>query len=49
MKQHPSAFTGTDLNVHLEKLGKKKIVLAGVYAFVCWSYGWWMDSSNLEF
>jgi len=28
-KQHPSSFTGTDLNEHLEKLGKKKIVLAG--------------------
>lgn len=28
-KQHPSSFTGTDLDAHLEKLGKKKIVLAG--------------------
>ena len=32
VKQHPSAFTGTDLDAHLEKLGKKKIVLAGMYA-----------------
>lgn len=31
MKQHPSAFTDTDLEKHLEKLGKKKIVLAGMY------------------
>jgi len=28
-KQHPSSFTGTDLSEHLEKVGKKKIVLAG--------------------
>lgn len=28
-KQHPSSFTGTDLGEHLEKVGKKKIVLAG--------------------
>lgn len=28
-KQHPSSFTGTDLQEHLEKVGKKKIVLAG--------------------
>lgn len=28
-KQHPSSFTGTDLAEHLDKLGKKKIVLAG--------------------
>lgn len=35
LKQHPSSFTGTDLNEHLEKLGKKKIVLAGYMAHVC--------------
>lgn len=29
-KQHPSSFTGTDLHEHLDKLGKKKIVLAGI-------------------
>ena len=29
IKTQPSSFTGTDLNEHLEKLGKKKIVLAG--------------------
>lgn len=31
-KQHPSSFTGTDLQAHLEKVGKKKIVLAGMLA-----------------
>ena len=35
MKQHPSSFTGTDLGEHLDKLGKKKIVLAGYMAHVC--------------
>lgn len=30
LKQHPSSFTGTDLHEHLDKLGKKKIVLAGM-------------------
>ncbi len=38
-KQHPSAFTGTDLGGHLEGLGKRKIVLAGrfcaCYAILC--------------
>ncbi|KAK3175868.1 hypothetical protein OEA41_007190 [Lepraria neglecta] len=34
-KQHPSSFTGTDLSDHLEKVGKKKIVLAGYMAHVC--------------
>ena len=29
-KQHPSSFTGTDLAEHLDRLGKKKIVLAGM-------------------
>ena len=29
-KQHPSSFTATDLSDHLEKVGKKKIVLAGM-------------------
>ena len=29
MKQHPSAFTGTDLQKALEGFGKEKIVLAG--------------------
>lgn len=29
-KQQPSSFTGTDLNEHLKKLGKNKIVLAGM-------------------
>ena len=29
MKQHPSAFTGTDLQEVMEGLGKRKIVLAG--------------------
>ena len=29
-KQHPSSFTGTDLQDHLDKVGKKKIVLAGM-------------------
>ncbi len=28
-KQQPSSFTGTDLDEHLKKLGKNKIVLAG--------------------
>ena len=32
-KQHPSAFTGTDLQRVLEGCGKKKIVLAGEFAF----------------
>ena len=31
LKQHPSSFTGTDLAEHLDKLGKKKIVLAGTH------------------
>ena len=31
-KQHPSAFTGTGLASHLERLGKRRIVLAGMYA-----------------
>ena len=31
-KQHPSAFTGTDLAAHLDALGKKEIVLAGNHA-----------------
>ncbi|KAL2057400.1 hypothetical protein ABVK25_002453 [Lepraria finkii] len=34
-KQHPSSFTATDLSDHLEKVGKKKIVLAGYMAHVC--------------
>ncbi|KAL9126760.1 MAG: hypothetical protein Q9175_007867 [Cornicularia normoerica] len=29
LKQHPSSFTGTDLAAHLDRLGKRKIVLAG--------------------
>ena len=32
-KQHPSSFTGTDLAEHLDKLGKKKIVLVGMYIY----------------
>ncbi|CAD6572753.1 MAG: hypothetical protein ASARMPREDX12_005430 [Alectoria sarmentosa] len=35
LKQHPSCFTGTDLGEHLDKVGKKKIVLAGYMAHVC--------------
>ncbi|KAL6716130.1 hypothetical protein ACLMJK_005696 [Lecanora helva] len=34
-KVHPSAFNGTGLIDHLEKLGKKKVVLAGYMAHVC--------------
>lgn len=30
-KHHPSSFTGTDLDAHLKKLGKSKIVLVGMY------------------
>ncbi|KAL9628525.1 MAG: hypothetical protein Q9164_007239, partial [Protoblastenia rupestris] len=34
-KQHPSAFTGTELDNHLKQLGKNKIVLVGYMAHVC--------------
>ena len=33
LKQHPSSFTRTDLAEHLDKLGKKKIVLAGIHSY----------------
>jgi len=32
-KTQPSSFTDTDLQAHLDKLGKKKIVLAGPSPF----------------
>ncbi|KAI0133701.1 Isochorismatase-like protein [Xylariales sp. AK1849] len=35
VKQYPGSFTGTDLGEHLEKLGAKKVVLAGYMAHVC--------------
>lgn len=34
-KQQPSSFTGTDLDEHLKKLGKKKVVLAGMLSSPC--------------
>ncbi|KAL2037080.1 hypothetical protein N7G274_010207 [Stereocaulon virgatum] len=34
-KQYPSSFNGTGLSDHLDKLGKKKVVLAGYMAHVC--------------
>jgi len=34
-KTQPSSFTKTDLKEHLEKIGKKKIVLAGYMAHNC--------------
>ncbi len=33
-KQFPSSFTDTDLKEHLEKIGKKKVVVTGMYSFV---------------
>jgi len=32
-KEHPSSFAGTDLKEHLDKIGKKKVVLAGMGSF----------------
>ncbi|KAL9125878.1 MAG: hypothetical protein Q9217_004977 [Psora testacea] len=34
-KPHPSAFTSTQLDSHLKKLGKSKILLVGYMAHVC--------------
>lgn len=32
-KAKPCSFSDTELHAHLEKLGKKKIVLGGIYLF----------------
>ncbi|TYJ58408.1 hypothetical protein B9479_000954 [Cryptococcus floricola] len=34
-KQHPGAFTGTNLQELLDKFGKKKVVLVGYMAHIC--------------
>ena len=33
-KEFPSSFTGTDLKDHLEKIGKKKVVVTGKHFLV---------------